>query len=170
MNRYLLSSYKFGLAGGVLGALAFWILKISGLEPVSYTLIFGYMVIPVFIFLGIKNFRDNNNDQELFFAQGMTVGFFIYSIFGVFLATMISLYLFIQPEIFNEYIQMNLDFLVQRKDQISGEMGQITYESLYQSSLNNTVSDIFLDYLAKITIFGLLSTIIISVILKQSKV
>ncbi|MBT0811811.1 DUF4199 domain-containing protein [Litoribacter ruber] len=170
MNRYLLSSYKFGLAAGVLGALAFWVLKLSNLEPVSFTLIFGYMVIPVFLFLGIKNFRDYHNDQELFFAQGMTVGFFIYSIFGLFLASMVSMFLMFQPEIFNEYIQMNLDFLVQRKDQITEEMGLSTYESLYQSSLDNTVSDIFFDYLAKITIFGLLSTIIITVILKQSKI
>jgi hypothetical protein len=169
MNRYLLSSYKFGVAGGLLCGLAFWVLYLAGLEPVSFTLIFGYIITPIFVFLGIKNFRDNYNNQELFFGQGMTVGFFIYSILAAISAILVFVFLQISPELLINFREANLQLLTEKREDLIEQLNLAAYEETYASISTMTAYNVAMnDFLRKI-IPGLFYTIIISIILKQSK-
>src|SRR5690606_39746496 len=95
MNDYLKPGYLFGITGGVLCGLAFLLTHLMGKDPVSFTELFGYLLIPVFVFMGMKHFRDNLRGGELTFAQGGRGGFFIYSFLGIISALFIFIVLLI---------------------------------------------------------------------------
>lgn len=169
MDRYYKAAYLFGILGGVFCGLAFIAVYLLGNEPISFTEIFGYILIPLFVFFGIKNFKNNENGGELAFGQGMTVGFFIYSILALISAIVIFIFLQIDPVIFEEYRSSNLDLLGEKKNEIIEQLDEASYDATLKNLSNMTIFDVvFNDFLRKL-IPGLFFTIIISIILKNSK-
>src|SRR5690606_34911596 len=159
----------FGVIGGAFCGLAFVVFYFLGVEPISFTEIFGYIIIPVFVFLGIKNFKDNMNDQELYFGQGMTVGFFVYSILALISAIVIFIMLHIDPIVFEDYKGSALALLDEKKEVIMNQLGSESYDATVESMLGMTIFDVVLnDFLRKL-IPGLFFTIILSIVLKNSK-
>src|SRR5690606_40258150 len=128
MDRYLKAALWFGIIGGAFCGLAFVIFYILGAEPISFTEIFGYIIIPIFVFLGIKNFKDNMNNRELYFGQGMTVGFFVYSLLALISSMVIFIMLHIDTAVFEDYKAAALTLLAEKKDVIMEQLGQESYE------------------------------------------
>jgi|SRR5690554_818103 len=169
MDRYYKAAYLFGILGGVFCGLAFIVVYLLGNEPISFTEIFGYILIPLFVFFGVKNFKNNENGGELAFGQGMTVGFFVYSILALISAIVIFIFLQIDPVIFEEYRSSNLDLLGEKKNEIIEQLDEASYDATLKNLSNMTIFDVvFNDFLRKL-IPGLFFTIIISIILKNSK-
>jgi len=169
INKYLEAAYKFGVIGGVLCGIAFWVMHSLGAEPVGMTLVFGYLITPVFVFIGVKNFRDNYNGGELFFGQGMTVGFFVYTIIAILSAIFVFISLQAMPDILFKFREVNLALLDDRRDewveQLNLQAFETTRASITEMSAYNVAMN---DFLRKI-LPGLFYTIIISIILKQTK-
>ena len=169
MDRYFKGAVWFGVIGGAFCGLAFVVFYLVGAEPVSFTEIFGYIIIPVFVFLGIKNFKDNMNGRELYFGQGMTVGFFVYSILALISAMAIFIILHIDTAVFEEYKAAALFLMDEKKEVIVEQLGSESYEATLESMLGMTIFDVVLnDFLRKL-IPGLFFTIILSIVLKNSK-
>lgn len=169
MNDYLKPGYLFGITGGVLCGLAFLLTHLMGKDPVSFTELFGYLLIPVFVFMGMKHFRDNLRGGALTFAQGMTVGFFIYSILAIISALVIFIVLHMDTAIFERFKAANLALLEEKKSVLIEQLSQVSYERTLNNIANMTILDVvFNDFLRKV-IPGLFFTIIISLILKRSK-
>ena len=170
MNKYFNAAYLFGLMGGGFCGLAFLVVYFLGHEPVSFTEIFGYALLPVFVFFGIKNFRDNVSGGELYFSQGMTVGFFIYSILALISASVIFIFLHLDPAVFDGYKASNLTLLEEKKEMLIAQLDEESYYSTLDNISNMTIFDVAInDFLRKI-FPGLFFTIIISIILKKSKI
>jgi len=168
MNRYLQGAYLFGIIGGVFCGLGFLVVYFLGHEPISFTEIFGYILIPIFVFLGIKNFKDNMNNGELTFGQGMTVGFFVYSILAFISAIVIFIFLQVDSGIFNEFKASNLVLLREKKEILIAQLDKESYDTTFFNISNMTIFDVvFNDFLRKI-FPGLFLTILISIILKRS--
>ena len=168
MNRYLKGAYLFGIIGGVFCGLGFLVVYFLGLEPISFTEIFGYILIPVFIFLGIKNFKDNMNDGELTFGQGMTVGFFVYSILAFISAMVIFIFLQVDSGIFEEFRASNLALLSEKREILIEQLDKDAYDTTFSNISNMTIFDVvFNDFLRKV-FPGLFLTILISIVLKKS--
>ncbi|EON78018.1 hypothetical protein ADIS_1557 [Lunatimonas lonarensis] len=168
MNRYLSASLPFGLAGGILLAVGFTLLYALGAEPVGMVLIFGYVIVPLFVFAGIKQFRDKHNGGELFFSQGMSVGFFVYTLMALISATFIGLFIVMQPEVFEVFKASNIALLETKRELLIGQLGEKSYEDTFSSIQAMSLSDVVInDFLRKI-IPGLFFTIIISIILKRT--
>jgi len=169
MDRYFKGAVWFGVIGGAFCGLAFVLFNFVGIEPISFTEIFGYIIIPVFVFLGIKNFKDNMNDQELYFGQGMTVGFFVYSILALISAMVIFIMLHIDPVVFEDYKAAAMSLLAEKKEVIMDQLGTESYESTVKSMSGMTIFDVALNDLLRKLIPGLFFTIILSIVLKNSK-
>ena len=168
MNRYLKAALPFGLYGGGLCFLGFLTIYFLGIEPISMNLIIGYLVTPVFVFFGVKNFRDNFNGGNLYFGQGMTVGFFTYTI----IATLSALYILgsiqIDQELFTTFRQINLELMSENKAILQEKLNVEAYEETYANISKMSIFDVALnDFLRKI-FPGLFFTIIISIILKRN--
>jgi len=169
INRYFAAANKFGVLGGLMCGLAFWVFYLVGTEPIGFTLIFGYIITPIFVFLGIKNFRDNYNDNQLIFAQGMTVGFFIYTMLALISATIIFISLQIIPELLLDFREANLALLENKKEDLIEQLSIESYQQTHASLSTMSAFDVAMnDFLRKI-LPGLFYTIIISIILKQTK-
>ncbi|KEO74333.1 hypothetical protein EL17_06245 [Anditalea andensis] len=169
MDKYIDAAYKFGVIGGALCGIAFWLMYLLGAEPVGMTLVFGYLITPIFVFIGAKNFRDNYNNREMTFGQSMTVGFFVYTLIAVISAIIVYISLLMTPDVLIDYRAVNLQLLDGKKsewiDQLNVEAFETTRLSIAQMSAYNVAMN---DFLRKI-IPGLFYTIIISIILKQTK-
>ncbi|WP_194776062.1 DUF4199 domain-containing protein [Pararhodonellum marinum] len=169
MGKYLNASFPFGLTGGAFCIIAFWLMHWMGQEPVNITLTFGYLIIPIFVFLGIKNYRDKLNGGELFFGPGMTVGFCIYMLIAMMSAINVWVALSILPEILETYRDLKYNMVLTNKtrliEQLDADAVEKTLQSIQSMSAYNAAID---DFLRKI-FPGLFFTIIISIILKRTK-
>ena len=170
MDRYLRGAWWFGIIGGAFCALAFIVFYFIDAEPISFTEIFGYIILPIFVFLGIKNFKDNMNDKVLSFGQGMTVGFFVYSILALISAIAIFIMLHVDMAIFNDYKAATMSLLEEKKEEITQQLGNESYDATVKSMSEMTIFDVVLNDLLRKLIPGLFFTIILSIILKNSKV
>lgn len=169
MKRYLGSTYLFGLIGGVFCVLAFLLFKYIGFDATNLSMLFGYVLIPIFVFSGIRYFRKDINGGELSFAHGMTIGFLIYTMIAVVAGLGIWLVLSLSPEFFEEIKTIKVAVMDTNKDLIVGQLGQESFDFTYEKILEMTALDIALnDFIWKI-LPGLFFTIIISIILRKTK-
>lgn len=167
MSRYFQSAYKFGTLGGVLSIVSFLLLAWIYGDPTNLNLVFGYIIVPICIFLTIKFFKEYTNNGLLSFSEGMTVGFVSYIILGAISGIGIWLWLSISPDLFQTILDSKLNVLIENKDLILGQVGEKSYETTLESIQEMTPWDVGLnDTLWKI-IPGLFFTIIISIILRK---
>ncbi len=168
MNNYIESTYKFGLIGGVFCIISFLVFAWMGLDPTNFNMIFGYVLIPIFVFLGIRYFKNHYNAGFLSFAHGMSTGFLIYTLIALVSGLGIWLILLISPTLFEQIRQSKIEVMESNKDLIVSQLSEKSFDITFQSVLNTTPFDIALnDFIWKI-IPGLFFTIIISIILRKN--
>lgn len=168
MNRYWNAAYPFGLSGAGLCLLGMLVMYLLEVEPVSMNLIIGYIFTPIFVFFGIKSFRDSYNQGELFFSQGMTVGFFVYTLMAVLSALYVFTFLQVEPQAFETFRQVNLNLMLDNQEVFKKQLNEKAYTDTYASIATMSRWDVAInDFLRKI-FPGLFFTIIISIILKRS--
>ncbi len=168
MNKYLKSSYKFGLVGGMFSVFAFVLLSFLKSDPTNLSLIFGYVISPFALFLAIKFFKEYSNSGLLSFSEGMSVGFVTYCLIAVISGLGVLIYLNFSPELFEEIKNSKLEVLLKNQSTITQEMGLNPYEATLLNIKQMTIWDIaFNEGIWKI-IPGLFFTIIISIILRKN--
>ncbi|GGZ41671.1 hypothetical protein GCM10007049_38760 [Echinicola pacifica] len=169
MNKYFKAGYPFGLAGAGLCLLSFLILQFTELNAIDFTTIAACMITPVFVFLGMRNFRAQWSGGEMLFGQGMTVGFVIYGLLAVITSLGVLTFLYLMPEVFESYKLEKLSWLHSQQDFISESVGEQAYLEALGESEEMNIFDIALDIFLKIFLLELFFTIIISIILKRTK-
>lgn len=168
MNRYFYAAYPYGCTAGILCIVGFILMFLLHIEPISMVLVFGYIITPVFLFIGIKQFRDRFNGGVLFFGQGMTVGFFVYILMAVISATFIGLFMMFEPDVFGTFKSMNINLLNEKKDILVEQLNQQAFDETYENIQQMSAWDVVMnDFLRKV-IPGLFFTILISIILKRN--
>jgi hypothetical protein len=168
MSKYFKTAYQFGALGGILSVFAFFILSFFYVDPSNLTLLFGYVVTPIAIFLAIKFFKEYSNGGYLSFAEGMSVGFVTYVLIGLVSAVGIWLILTISPDLFEQIKLSKLDVLEKGKGTIISQVGENSFDATLESIKEMSKLDVAInDGLWKI-IPGLFFTIIISIILRKN--
>ncbi|WP_209329040.1 DUF4199 domain-containing protein [Lunatimonas salinarum] len=168
MNKLVHAALPFGMVGGFLLVLGFLFLYLLGTEPVGMLLIFGYVVVPVFVFAGIKQFRDKFNGGALYFSQGMSIGFLVYILMALISALFIWGFMAFKPEVFEAFKASNVALLEEKRGLLTEQLGEESFEETYRNIQDMSVFDVVLnDFLRKI-FPGLFFTIIISIILKRT--
>lgn len=168
MSKNFRSAFQFGALAGVLSILAFFVLSFFYNDPTTLSLLFGYVISPIALYLSIKFFKSDQNNGYLSFSEGMTVGFVTYSLIAIISAIGIWLFLLISPETFNLIYDAKFEALEKGKEMIISQVGEISYETTFESLKEMSKLDIALnDGIWKI-IPGLFFTIIISIILRKN--
>ena len=168
MDKYLKSSYKFGLVGGLFSVFAFVLLSFLKSDPTNLSLIFGYVISPFALFLAIKFFKEYSNSGLLSFSEGMSVGFVTYCLIAVISGLGVLIYLNFSPELFEEIKNSKLEVLLKNQSTITQEMGLNSYESTLLNIKQMTIWDIAFNEVIWKIIPGLFFTIIISIILRKN--
>jgi hypothetical protein len=105
---------RFGLYSFVFSAVLFTLGLVFG-ENLDYGTreIIGYTSIVLcllFVFFGIKHYRDKENEGSISFVKGFLIGLAISALAGVGVAVVDAIYTtFINPDFFDEYAQMMKD-------------------------------------------------------------
>jgi hypothetical protein len=168
MNKYFKSAYLFGVLGGVLGLVSFITLSFFRDDPTTLNLIFGYVIVPISIYLALRYFKDYSNQGFISFAEGMSVGFVSYMLISAISFLGIWLFLTIDLNLFELIKSSKIDTLVQSKDTIVSQVGQNSYDATLESVKLMSKSDIALNDAIWKIIPGLFFTIIISIILRKN--
>ncbi|MEO9966429.1 MAG: DUF4199 domain-containing protein [Reichenbachiella sp.] len=159
---------KFGLIGAGISMLMFFVLYLTGSNPLLEMQVFSLFILPVFIFFGIKEFRDTFNQSTMSFSQGMTVGLIIYLSIGLFYSLFLVgvLNIIDTSVIMEEYVATNLQKLEESRSQFS----QKEFEESYLENQNSTIYVPIKDIAVKTLFIGFLLTSLLSTVLKkQSK-
>ena len=169
MNKYFKTAYQFGLLGGVLCILSFLAISFMQEDPSNLNLIFGYLIVPISVFLAIKFYKEYSNETFLSFSEGMTIGFVTYLILGLVSTLGIWIILIAQPELFQAIKESKLQVLMENRDTIVTQVGEESFQYTEQSIKKLSSWNVALnDGIWKI-IPGLFFSIIISIILRKNK-
>jgi hypothetical protein len=168
MTKYFTTAYQFGTLGGVLSIISFYCLSLLYPDPTNLNLLFGYVLVPVAVFLSIKFFKDYYNSGFLSFSEGMTVGFVTYTLLGVISALGIWMILVLSPDLFEIIKEQKLQVLLESKEMIVSQLGENSYSTTEGSLQAMSPWDIaFNDGLWKI-VPGMFFSIIISIIFRKN--
>lgn len=159
---------KFGLIGGLLYIILFFVLHFLVLDPLSNALVPAMVLMALFIFFSIKEFKVYYNQRKLHYWQGMTIGFINYFLFA--LVSFIFILLFtsiIEPEAVSDNIHHRMEMLESNKENYIEKIGSEGYQDMRDELQKTTGLGLaFGDLLLKI-IIGLFLTIIFSLILRK---
>ncbi len=169
MSRYLKNAYPFGLFGGILALIGFWVFHLVGLDPITMSIVFNLINLTLFIGLAIYYFKKYHNQSYLSFAQGMTVGFFSYAIIATVAFIGIYVSFALVPDLFAALKAGRIEMLETRSEGLMEEVGEKAYLRTMEEVQNMKMYHFALnDFIWKI-IFGLFLSIIISIILRRNK-
>ena len=169
-NPYLYKvPLKFGVFGALLLSVLLAILFYIGKHPLMIPVIvdFRLLAIPIFVVFTTLEFRDYRNNRQLFFWQGMLIGFLCYSTMGIGTGLFILILSIFNADFVSQYIQISTEQLVQNKEQFIESIGVEAYNHNLAKLPSTSGFDLSIDYFIKTILLGLLFTIIISVFLKR---
>jgi hypothetical protein len=169
MHRFWSSSLIFGAIGGGLSAMAFMVFYFIGKDPTSLSTVFGYAILPILLFFSLRYFKKYINSMTLSFAEGMSIGFVIYSVIATLSGILIYLFLNVHPPAFQEIKNSKIEHLENNKKIIIDQINLESFEKTWRSIQNMNSIDIALNEFIWKIIPGLFFTIIISIILRETK-
>ena len=167
-NNLVAIPLKYGILGGSIVILLILIFYFLDLNPLVNIKVADLLLLSIFIFFSLKEFRDRYNDRRLHFWQGMTGGVINYLTIAVISAVFILLLtVIIDPEVTTKYIEGRIELLNENRQTLIDTMDEETYLKAVAGVQETTGLDLALDDFLKKTIIGLFLTIIIAVILRK---
>jgi len=168
-QKYFLKiALKYGLTGALLYVVALVVLYQIGSNPIMSNTLSGILVLILFVFFAVKEFRDIYNNKQLHFWQGLLLGTATYLIIAVISACFYYIYLsYINQELLINIQEIQREFLADNKVDMIEERGEAWYQESFDMIDNITVMDLAWDDFLRKAGIGVFVTIIISVILRR---
>ena len=167
-NNLVAVPLRYGIIGGGMVIMLFLVFYFLNLDPLVNIKIVDALILAIFIFFALKEFRDKYNNRELHFWQGMTGGVINYVtiafISAIFILVMTVI---IDPDMTTNYVDGRLALLIENKQTLIETMDEETYLEAFAGVEKTTPFDLALDDFLKKSIIGLFLTIIIAVILRK---
>jgi len=159
---------KFGSTGAILIIIMFLVFYFSNDNPLGQMGMFDFFILPIFLFLGIKEYRDTYSGRLLEFWQGMTLGFIIYLSMAIITSLFILFFVsVINPEVMNTYVVSRIDILNESKVGMIEDISEQAFLDSLAEIRSLSLADIVLDNFLKKALLGLGLTIAIAVIMKR---
>lgn len=167
-NKLVAVPLKYGVIGGFIVILLILTFYFLDLDPLVNIKMADVLILSIFIFFALKEFRDRYNNRQLHFWQGMTGGVFTYLIIALISAIFILVMtVIIDPEMTTNYIASRIELLSENKQKLVDAMDEETYLKAVAGVRETSGFDLALDDFLKKSIIGLFLTIIIAVILRK---
>jgi hypothetical protein len=167
-NKLVAVPLQYGMIGGAVVILLFLIFYFLDRNPLINIKMVDPVILSIFIFFALKEFRDRYNNRHLHFWQGMTAGVINYLTIAVISAIFILLItVIIDTDMTTKYIEGRVELLNENKQTLIDTMDEETYFEALAGVKGTTGFDLALDDFLKKSIIGLFLTIIIAVILRK---
>ncbi len=168
MSKYFSYAFKIGILGALFSIIAFFGIGLLDQDPTLPSQLFSFVSIPIFVGVTLYFVRWKVNKNHLSFAEGMTIGFVVYSTNALISFVGIFAGLKVLPKLFQRIKENKLQITLEKKDYTIEQFGQEVYDITYQSISNLTIFQISLNDTIWKIVFGLFFTIIISIILRKN--
>ena len=160
---------KYGVIASALLALLFVVLYSMGKHPLFVPLFLDIrlLMLPIFMFIAMKDFRDSQNGGVLHFWQGLTVGFITFTTIAVFVSLFIMFMAEMSGSFLQEYISARLELLEVNKVQFSEALNEQFVQGQIDALPLTSPFDLALDYFWKTIAIGIFLNIILAVVLRK---
>jgi len=160
---------RYGAIAGLLLFIAYLVIALSGKKPWLNlnVLVMNTMVYLIFLYIGMRSFRDAKNGGFLHFWQGMSVGFILYATASVVFAVSLAVLVSAEPALLAEYIQDLLTYLESNKAELIEQFNEAHYKEQVKLANEAGVGTMVFDALIKNSISGLFIAIAVAVILRR---
>ncbi len=167
-NKLISIPLKYGAIGGGLVIILFLVFYFLGKNPIIEIKFVDILLLGIFIFFCLKEFRDRHNNRELHFWQGVTGGMITYFTIAIISSIFILILLvIIDPNLTTNYIESRIALLNENKDTLIESINEQAYIDAVAGVKETTPLDLAIDDFLKKSIIGLFLTIIIAVILRK---
>ena len=160
---------RYGSICGFLSALLVVAIYYMGQHPMLIQPYFDYRILlfSLFIFFGLKEFREYHQGGVLYFWQGMIGSYLI--IFIASLVGSLGMFLFavLEPRFVGDYIEVMMQSLKSFTPEQIKQVGKDVYDSNLQSIPSTNGWILAVTYFTHGIIYGLFISIILSVILRK---
>ncbi|MDH5366829.1 MAG: DUF4199 domain-containing protein [Cyclobacteriaceae bacterium] len=170
MKKTLVSvPVQYGAAASALLMILFVVLFYSGRHPMSIPVFFDvrFVILPLFMVIAMKDFRDNRNENVLHFWQGLSIGFILSAVVAIIMSLFIILFVAIDPDFLQLYIDERVKLLTEHRHQLTETIGDETIQLQLDKLPFTTSYNLAVDYFFKTLGIGVFSNIIISIILRK---
>jgi len=167
-NKLISIPLKYGFFGSLIFVVLFLIFYFLELDPLVNIKIIDALLLAIFIFFGLKEFRDRHNNRQLHFWQGITGGMVSYISLAIISAIFIFIMtVIIDPELTTKYVESRIALLMENRQTLVDQMDEETFTRAVEGVKETSGLDLALDDFLKKSIIGLFLTIIIAVILRK---
>lgn len=167
-NKLFAVPFRYGLLGGAVVLMLFLVFYFLELDPLVNIKMIDLLILAIFIFFAVKEFRDQHNHRNLHFWQGMSAGVVTYVTIAVISSIFILLMtVMIDPEMTTNYIEGRIQLLNENKPTLVEAMDEKTFLEAVAGVEKTTPVDLAIDDFIKKSVIGLFLTIIIAVILRK---
>ena len=161
---------KYGAIAGLVLITGLIVIYLAGKHPLLINILFDLriLVFILFIFVALKEFKDDRNQGILHFWQGLYAGIIVY----ITAAMVASLLLWafagwIEPDFVASFISQSLSNLEGNKEIIIQSLGEDKYNSAVSGIPSTTAGNLAFDYFLKSMPIGFILTLIISIIMRN---
>lgn len=159
-------SFKYAVFCAVF-LIALFVLGLSLGNSPFVDFFFHVLFFGIFIFFALKDFKINIYEGYLHFWQGMTIGFYLYTISALIFSIFLGIYLYIDSSVLMEYKQSTIAFLEPKKDIYTEQIGEDGFQTQLDSINAITLYDLWRISSIKKIIAGFFVTPVISIILRN---
>ena len=169
MNLMLKLSLKYSVASGLCLISLFILLKFLGINLFLDVniILYDIALFGLFISFACWEFKNQRNNGILHFWQGMTIGFFVYSIsifvFMIFLIT----YVLFDDQYLTDYINQASSYYQSRKDEFVEYFGEEKYNAAQSQVSHANIYQLMTTAFLKKIGAALLTTPVVSIILRK---
>lgn len=163
----------FGILGALNAFLLFFFFYGMGIYPFSDYHFFEFLLVALFIVLGMMYYRQIQPSYNFHFWQGLSAGFMINMIMSIVYAIVMYCFLaFAQPEFFQVHVKTMSDKWVADKKQLLSHpnMSLADFNATLAAVKRTTPSDIAIDEFIKKGMFGSVIFFAASVLLRRKEV
>lgn len=161
-------SIKYGAAAAFLLMALFIVLFYMGKHPINISVLdIRFLILPLFMVIAMKDFRDNKNEKSLHFWQGLSIGAIIFFTIGILVSLFIIVFSVIDPDFLNMYIDERIALIVDHKAVFVEQLGELTVKEQLEKLPLTTSINLAIDYFVRTLAIGLILNILISIILRR---
>ena len=163
--------FKYGLAGGGFSILLFLVLWLADINPLATNRIYDFILIPLFVFFSVKEYRDYRNRGVLHFWEGIVTGTLTFACLALVSGLFIWLFLEFAPtSLLQDYIDARMGMIHDNKEALVDKLGEPAVAKSLDELPHTSPLKLGMDDFLKKVFIGMFFTAVIALVLRKHAV
>lgn len=162
-------SFRYGMAGGILAFVLLVAMFYMGRHPlvVSPFLDFRILLMGIFIFFSLKEFRDYDQDGVLYFSQAMLGGSVVVTCLSALASVLVLVFASFEHDFVVQYVEQVTAYVRGFSKEDIERIGKEVYQRNLEALPATNARELAITYFIHGLVIGFFVNIILSVILRR---